>query len=41
MESCLWPCKGGTWREMAVAAALLTELLLIWGSGYALVWLVR
>ncbi|MFA5112392.1 MAG: hypothetical protein WC443_13355 [Desulfobaccales bacterium] len=41
MESCLWPYKGGTWREIAVAAAMLAELLLIWGSGYALFWLVR
>ncbi len=41
MENYLWPCRGGTWREMALAAALVAELLLIWGSGYALVWLVR
>ena len=41
MESYLWPCKGGTWRDCAVAAAMLAELLLIWGSGYALIWLWR
>ena len=29
MESCLWPCKGGTWRDCAFAAAMLAELLLI------------
>ncbi len=41
MESYLWPCKGGSWRDRAVAAAMLAELLLIWGSCYALTWLWR
>ena len=41
MESSIWPCKGGTWRDCALAAAMLAELLLIWGSGYALIWLCR
>ncbi len=41
MESYLWPCKGGTWREWAIAAAMLAELLLIWGGWYALTWLCR
>lgn len=41
MESYLWPCKGGTWRDSVVAAAMLAELLLIWGACYALTWLWR
>jgi hypothetical protein len=41
MEHNIWPCKGGTWRDCAVAAAMLAELLLIWGSCYALAWLCR
>jgi hypothetical protein len=41
MASYLWPCKGGTWRDCAFAAAMLVELLLIWGSCYALIWLWR
>jgi hypothetical protein len=41
MESYLWPCKEGTWRDCAVAAAMLAELLLIRGSGYTLIWLWR
>ena len=32
MESYPWPGKGGTWRDGAVAAARLAELLVIWGS---------
>jgi|GEM_PF-2437430 len=40
-ESSIWPCKGGTWREWALAAAMLAELLLIWGSFYALIRLCR
>jgi hypothetical protein len=41
MESYLWPYKGGSWRDCAVAAAMLAELLLICGSWYALTWLWR
>jgi len=41
MESYLWPCKGGTWRDCAVAAAMPAELLLIRGSWYALTRLWR
>ena len=41
MESYLWPCKGGTRQDCAVAVAMLAELLLIWGSCYALIWLSR
>ena len=41
MENYLWPCKGGTWRDCVLAAAMLMELLLIWGSGYALICLCR
>jgi hypothetical protein len=41
MESSLWPWKGGTWRDCAVAAAMLAELLLILASWYALTWLCR
>jgi hypothetical protein len=41
MENNIWPCKGGTWRDCAFAAAMLAELLLIWGSCYALTWLCR
>jgi len=39
--SYLWPCKGGTWQDYALAAAMLAELLLIWGSFYALIRLCR
>jgi hypothetical protein len=41
MESYLWPCKGGTWQDCAIAAVMLVELGLIWGSCYALSWLLR
>jgi hypothetical protein len=41
MESYLWPYKGGTWRDCALASAMLAELLLIWASCYALIWLYR
>jgi hypothetical protein len=39
MDIYLWPWRGGTCREIAVAAAMLAELMLIWGGCYALTWL--
>jgi hypothetical protein len=41
MESALWPFKGGTWRDCAVAAAMQAELVLIWVIWYALAWVLR
>ena len=41
MESHLWPWKGGTWRDCATAVAMLGELMLIWGSWYVLIRLLR
>jgi hypothetical protein len=41
MESCLWPVRTGTWRERAVAAAMLLEFLGLWGSYYLLAWALQ
>jgi len=40
-NSCFWPCKGGAWRDRAVAAAMLAELMLLWGGWYVLLWVLR
>jgi hypothetical protein len=41
MEGALWPFKGGTWQDCAVAGAMLAELVLIWVIWYALAWVLR
>ena len=41
MESSFWPLRNGTWRERAAAAAILLELLGLWGCYYLLAWALQ